>query len=185
MKQWKVSSTEVPWSRRNQKTNFLLWLSEDSLSNNDREKYLRISHWLLPRQDSSEAVEITTVYASCYGKKLEPIEPASVVETYSQLRKRSRVEYKALKESKAQLLDLRLQDLTPLLPWFSAAFVFMGYFHTTVVFRHFGINSSYFFLPSDYLISSMEQISYVLFTFHRLFFGHILETPKLRYTIEI
>ena len=150
---------------------FLLWLSEDSVSNDDREKYLRISHWLLPGQDSSEAVEIATVYASCYGKELEPIDWASVPQTYSQLRKRSRAEYKALKKSKAQLLDIRLQDLTPLLPWFSAAFVFMGYFHTTVVFRHFGINSSYFFLPSDYLISSMEQILYVLLPFIFYFWG--------------
>lgn len=153
---------------------FLRWLSEDSVSDNDREIYLRISHWLLPRPDSPEATEIATVYASCYDKELEPIDEANVnnvTKTYFELRKRIRDEYKALQKSKVRLIDIRLQDLTPLLPWFSAAFVFMGYFHTTVVFRHFGINSSYFFLPSDYLISSIEQISYILLPFIGYFLG--------------
>ena len=61
-------------------------------------------------------------------------------------------------------IDLRLKDLAMVIPLISAALVCAGYLHTSIVYKHFGIDPTRFFSVGDYLASSLEQIRLVLFS---------------------
>ena len=148
------------------------WLKADSLSDNDRKMYFRVSHWFATRtHKEDESHNIASAYQSIYGKNLEPIDISDIWKSRSEFRERFRVEYRTLRESKAQLINLRLQEFTPLLPWLSLSFVIAGYLHTYWVYSPFGIDVDQFFSLNDYLANSIEEIHHAVIGLIAYFLG--------------
>lgn len=141
-------------------TEILRWLENDPVSKEDRKIYLCISHWLAgENKKENEAQIISSIYQSLYGKHPEPLDRTNIMKIWSRFKKRFKSETKIFRESKTQRYDLRLERLTPLLPWFSVFFIFAGYTYTYSVYSHFGVDVSKFFSISDYLAVSIEEIT--------------------------
>ena len=60
-------------------------------------------------------------------------------------------------DSRGNEIDLRLKDLAMVIPLVSAALICAGYLHTSIVYKHFGIDPTRFFSVGDYLASRLEK----------------------------
>lgn len=136
---------------------YLTWLSNDDDSVSNREIYLRLHYWLIPDSDTA------SIYERIYGRKIEPIDKHSIPRLHKTFRRKFRSETRALRRSKAVLLDFSLKDLVGFFPLFSAMLVVGGYFHTYLLYGNFNVSYGRFFAISDYLASSIEQIQHALF----------------------
>ena len=135
---------------------FAQWLQQDLVANDDRETYYRVSYWLY--SDTDRGGQIASAHRGRYGREIESIDESSIWKTYLDLRARLRVDQRMLRKSKARLLEISLKDITPLVPWISILLIVGGYLHITVLYRHFGIDPGNFFLVSDYISSSIEEL---------------------------
>ena len=155
------------------------WLENDEESKNDRKMCLRVSHWLAERiRDEEKARLIVSMYQSLYGQPPEPIKDDDIDRIRSEFKKRLKDEQNAFLDSKARLIDLRLERLTPILPWISLLsllFIFAGYLHTSLVYGHFGIETNQFFSVNDYLAGSVREIQSALFSVSGFLVGILLE----------
>ena len=92
-------------------------------------------------------------------------------------------------DSRGIKIDLRLKELTMVIPLVSAALVCAGYLHTSIVYKHFGIDPTRFFSVGDYFASSLEQIRLVLFALigylAGVVYGYRQESIKTEYEREI
>lgn len=155
------------------------WLENDAESKNDRKMYLRVSHWLAEQiRDEEKARLIVSMHQSLYGQPPEPIKDDDISRIRSEFKKRLKDEQNAFLDSKARLIDLRLERLTPILPWISLIsllFIFAGYVHTSIVYGHFGIETNQFFSVNDYLAGSVREIQSALLSVSGFFVGILLE----------
>ena len=158
------------------KSEYAQWLENDVVSKNDRKMYLRVSHWLAEQTgDEEKASLIGSIHQSRYGQPLEPVEHNDIGRMHSVFRKRFIVESKTFRKSKVRLYDLRLEKITPLIPWFSVVFILAGYTYTYSVYSHFGVDVSKFFSMSDYLAVSIEEITSCLGIFAGLMIAALRE----------
>ena len=138
---------------------FLDWLAKSEYCDNLRKEYIRISYWLATSQTERENIE--KFYRRIYEVELNPLNDLEVRILHVTIRKELSSTKRSWNMAKAQRLDLRLKDLTLLIPLVSVALVFAGYFHTSVVYTSFGIDPTRFFSAGDYLAASLEQIPHV------------------------
>ena len=169
-------------------TKILQWLESDPSSGEDRKTYLRVSYWLAEKTGEKNRAHVAaSAYQSLYSESMKSMDGADIVKTCSKFEKRYRAELKTFRNSKAQRYDLRLEELTPLLPWFSLFFLLAGYTYTRSVYGYFGVDVSNFFSMSDYLAVSIEEITNCFAIFIGILIGALLEhrSEKTRTEYEI
>ena len=140
---------------------FIEWLSKDPTSRELRNKYFAILHWSSPYEDHRCLIQ--KLFRQLNDIELIPLSNGDVWKLSTDIRTQWQVTRKYSRESKAQKIDLRLQDLTMIIPWISAALICSGYVYTVIIYKHFGIDPSGFFSVGDYLAASLEQIDHALF----------------------
>ena len=149
--------------REGYRPNVWQWLHSVSISIDDREMYFRISHWFaVTTGDETKASDIASRCQTLLGKALIPIDDSEIWASWSQFRKRWRVEWRTLRDSKAQLIDLSLQRITSLLPWLSVSMIIAGFLHTYWIYSPFGIPVDQFFSVNDYIANSVEEIHHAV-----------------------
>lgn len=160
---------------------YIGWLRADDVSIADRETCLRARHWRTG--DTSAAASVLSQYRLLYGQELEPMRNSDVFKAHNNLQKRRKFEAKAFRKSKLQLIELDPKQITPFLPFASISFIVAGYWYTSIVYRHFGIDPTQFFSVSDYVASSIEQIQHTLLGLTAYFLG-MLQAWRTRYTMS-
>ncbi len=140
------------------------WLKEDNTAKTDARVYLEAEHFFETTVDNLDKAEkIASCYMATHRTKLTPIDLSGLEKRISSLRKRVRVELREFRNSKAQLLKIKLRDLAAVLPLAAAALSVSGYLHVSILFGHFGIDASKFFLLGDYLAASVNHVKYTAF----------------------
>ena len=157
------------------------WLRADSTSIADRETYLRAKHWRTV--DTSAADTVLSQYRLLYDKELEPMQNSDVFKAHTDLHQRRKLETKAFRKSKLRQIELDPKQITPFLPFVSITLVVAGYWHTSIVYRHFGIDPTQFFSIGDYVASSIEQVQHTLLGLLAYLVG-ALHSWRTRYTIS-
>ena len=151
---------------------YLIWLLDDPSSNSDHEEYCRIYYWLQSYfEPTKDAEKISSTYNSIYNKEIEQIDESEIWIAYSKFRKKARQERRLLRKSRVRLIDFSLKDIIAFLPLLSIMFVIAGYFHISLLYGHFNVDTSQFFLISDYLASSVEKIQHALYSLSGFAFG--------------
>ena len=141
------------------------WLLNDPSSNSNREEYFRISYWLQSLlKHRKDAEEISSSYNSIYNKELEKIDKPEIWRVYGEFRKKARRERRLLDKPRVRLIDFSPKDMMEFLPLLSIMFVIAGYFHISFLYGYFNVDTSQFFLISDYLAGSIEQIQHALYS---------------------
>ena len=146
----------------NANVDYLDWLKNDEASNSYRKLSFRLSHWLA---DSNEQrIEIENTFYSVFEEKLEPIRGLDLWKLQFKTRRNRNLRYRLLKDSKSHKIDIRLSDLTTVIPLISVLLLCAGYLHTSIVYKHFNIDPTRYFSVGDYLAASLEQIRHALYS---------------------
>lgn len=165
---WNVEKDDL----HGKENSYLNWLLNDPSSNSNREEYFRISYWLESLlKHRKDAEEISSSYNSIYNKELENIDKPGIWRAYGEFRKKARQELRLLDRSRVRLIDFSPKDMMEFLPLLSIMFVIAGYFHISFLYGHFNVDTSQFFLISDYLAGSIEQIQHALYSLSGLALG--------------
>ena len=150
---------------------YLNWLLDSPSSKSDREKYFRVTCWLYSYIKRTKNIEkIPSIYNSIYNKnfdrnkKFEQVDKSEIWKIHREFRNKFRQERRILHKSKVKLIDFSPKDIMEFLPLLSIMFVIAGYFYISFLYSHFNVNTSQFFLISDYLASSVEQIEHALYS---------------------
>jgi len=137
------------------------WLKEDNTAKTDARVYLESEHFFATTVNNLDKAEkIASIYKATHQIELTPIDLSGLEKHISSLRKRVRVDKREFRNSKAQLLKVKLSDLTAVLPLIVATLSVSGYIHISTLFGHFGIDVSKFFLLGDYLAASVNHVKY-------------------------
>lgn len=141
----------------------LKWLKDDSTTKADARVYLEVKHFFATTVNNLDKAEkVASLYKATHQIELTPIDFSGLEKHISSLRKRVRVDKREFRNSKAQLLKVKLSDLTAVLSLIVATLSVSGYIHVSTLFGHFGIDASKFFLLGDYLAASVNQIKYTV-----------------------
>ena len=145
------------------------WLRRDLASNADRETHLRAKHWRTADMEAADSV--LAQYRLLYGKELEPMQNSDVLGAHNELQKRRKIETKSFRKSKLNRIELDVKQITPFLPFVSISFIVAGYWYTSIIYQHFGIDPTQYFSVGDYVASSIEQIQHTLYGLVAYFLG--------------
>lgn len=139
------------------------WIKEDSTAKTDARVYLEVEHFFAATVNNLDKAEkVSSLYKATHQIELTPIDFSGLEKHISSLRKRVRVDKREFRNSKAQLLKVKLSDLTAVLSLAATALSVSGYIHVSTLFGHFGIDVSKFFLLGDYLAASVNHIKYTV-----------------------
>ena len=138
----------------------LIWLSGDDTSSRARDNYLRIQHRLLSLRDAQAAIECS--YETLYGRTLSPLTSSHIRSIQTEVRTVRRRVYNLWMQSKYKKFEISIRDLTAYIPLVSFSLICAGYFHTSIVYEHFGLDPTQFFSIGDYLSTSLQQIEYAV-----------------------
>ena len=92
----------------------------------------------------------------------EPIKISEIKKAHRYFQRRFKEELEELKasyDSRTKFFSFSLKDFVQYLPLVSAFIIIGGYVHTSVLYGHFGIQTSQFFSLNDYLDSSIDKIA--------------------------
>ncbi len=140
---------------------FVCWLLESGTCNDLRRSYFILHFWSTPSE--ADKLALSETFQSLYGAETKPLSHSDVWALYVETRVELKSSWRLLRETKAQKLDFRLNELALLIPWISSVLVCSGYIYISTVYGHFQIDPAKFFSIGDYLSSSLEQIDHALF----------------------
>jgi len=139
------------------------WLEDDSTAKVDARVYLEVEHFFATTVNNLDRAEKTaSLYKATHQTELTPIDLSGLEKHISSFRKRVRVDKREFRNSKAQLLKVKLSNLTAMLSLVAATLSVSGYIHVSILLGHFGVDVSKFFLLGDYLAASVNHIKYTV-----------------------
>jgi len=139
------------------------WLKDDSTAKTDARVYLEVEHFFATTVDDLDKAEkIYSLYKATHQTELTPLDFSGLEKHISSLRKRVRADAREFRNSKAQLLKIKLNHLAAMLSLAPAVLSVSGYIHVSILFGHFGVDASKFFLLGDYLAASVNHIKYTV-----------------------
>jgi len=139
------------------------WLKDDSTAKTDVRVYLEVEHFFATTVDDLDKAEkIYSLYKATHQTELTPLDFSGLEKHISSLRKRVRADAREFRNSKAQLLKIKLSHLAAMLSLAPAVLSVSGYIHVSILFGHFGVDASKFFLLGDYLAASVNHIKYTV-----------------------
>ena len=136
------------------------WLIGNDASNRAREIYLRIEYRL--STDIGARDNIDKTFRSLFDRDLVPLKASEIWAIRREVKELRRRAKKAWIESKSRQLYLSPRQIAGYLPLFSLLLICAGYFHTSILYRDFGIDSTQFFSIGDYLSTSLQQIEHAV-----------------------
>ena len=140
------------------------WLCKDSESKNEMGLRTRVLHLRYRMAHNEEAArERASVYRSSFNEELKPLDLADLSDIHYDARSKNqtvKIEFDRLGK---RLIKFELKGITQALTIFSALLLVAGYWHTSHVYKHFGIDATQFFSIGDYVASSVAQIQSSLY----------------------
>ena len=168
---------------------YFTWLRTNDSCSTLRELFLRIQHRISLTADERTAIE--EVYCSLYESNISFLSPAHIWKTRTTVKT-------MLREAKGEWLDKRYRKLhfniravAAYVPVASFLLICSGYIHTSIVYKHFNIDPTYFFSIGDYLATSLQQIEHAVLPCISYAIGSVLAyvrqptMPRIRDRSEI
>ena len=181
---WRLSSEIC--ARSNPESYYFHWLCNDDESKSLRELTFRVSHWSATSE--ADRTDIEQTFRDVFQCDMNPLTVAEILKLRRKIQKRKKSMHRQWNDSRGNKINLRLKDFAIFIPLVSAALVCAGYLHTSIVYKHFGIDPTRFFSVGDYLASSLEQIRLVLFSLlgfiAGVVYGYRRESIKTKYERE-
>lgn len=135
---------------------FLRWLASDPYSQVGRKAYYEVQYWL--RSDTDDGPAIAAKYRQLYDEDINKLEEGAILAYHGHYRKRFRQARKEYLRRVEVRPSLSLKDLAYAVPIVSVLIPLGGYFYTSRVFQHFGIQIRHFFTVTDYLAASVHSV---------------------------
>ena len=132
------------------------WLESDADSCANRRLHLQIQHWL--RSSTADGPRIVARYRQLFDEDIGEIDEGSIVKEHYRLGKELKAIRKRYLKAIAWRIPISVKKLAFAVPAMSVAMALGGYFYTSRVHDHFGVNVSRFFTVGDYLSSAIHAV---------------------------
>lgn len=167
---WKAYSDEL--LKRFCEYRYFGWLDNDTENDSLRKLSFRHSHWLATSDQERRTIE--NIFRTVYQTDLNPLRDGEIRKCYSQIIKKKKAMHRVWNESRGRKIDLKILNIPLIVPLLSIGLICAGYLHTSIVYKHFGIDPTLYFSVGDYLASSLEQIQHTLYAILGMIGGFVV-----------